>query len=104
MKAATWTGSTGDAAAERDAQPFVQALTNLRTGLLALANSYPPVATDIKALVTAYAPAIGDLKSLGSLSAFDASSWVQQFESDASKTDAAIAIVRSDLGLPQKSS
>jgi hypothetical protein len=99
-----WTDSTTDTQAEKAAQPLMQSLTNLRGQLLSLANSYPPASTDIKALVTAYAPVIGDLASLGSQTGFSAGDWGQQFASDLSKSHAASAIVRSDLGLPQLAS
>ena len=84
--------------------PCVQALTTLRVRLLSLASVYPPVATDVKALVNAYAPLIGDMLSLSAQTAFSASSWVQQVAADASKSKAASAIVRSDLGLPPSAS
>jgi len=91
--------TTGDQVSA-DAQPFEQQLTTLNAKLLALANSYPPAASDLKALVSAYNPVVGDLQSASAQNAFSAASWVQQLASDLSKTKAAVAIVRADLGLP----
>jgi hypothetical protein len=54
--------------------------------------------------VTTYAPVIGDLANIGTLTGFSASAWEQQFVSHMSAMTAAVAIVRSDLGLPPKTS
>jgi hypothetical protein len=99
-KASGWTDSTPSSQAAADAKPSIEAITMMRTKLLALAVAYPAAATDIKAQVNATAALQGDLASLETLNTLDASSWVQQFAKDASATSAASAIVRSDLGLP----
>jgi hypothetical protein len=103
-KARAWTDSTSSSQAAAQAQPVIQAMTGLRTKILALANAYPAAADDLKAFVTAFAPLQGDLISLQSVNALSGSSWAQQYASDASKTVAASAIVRSDLGLPASTS
>lgn len=99
-KMQSYTDSTAADQITTDAQPFVQAMTALNAKVASLANAYPPVASDLKALVTAYNPVIGDLQSATATIVFNASSWVQQLLADLSKTKAAVAIVRSDLGLP----
>jgi hypothetical protein len=99
-KIETYTDSTTGAQVTADAQPFTQAMTALNGKLLSLANAYPPAAADLKALVNAYNPIIGDLQSARAATVFSASSWVQQLTTDLSKTTAAVAVVRSDLGLP----
>ncbi len=96
--------SAGAATFAKIATPLAQALTNVRPGLLAIGNAYPPAASDIKGLVTASAPVIGDVDNIGTLTAFNASSWEQQLASDASAMTAAAVIVRSDLGLPATTS
>ena len=99
-KTQSYTDSTTGDQVTADAQPFIHALTALNAKLLSIANAYPPAAADLKALVTAYNPVIGDLQSASATNAFNASSWAQQLVADLSKTKAAVAIVRSDLGLP----
>jgi hypothetical protein len=99
-KANAWTDSTPSSQAAADAKPTVDALTTLRSKLLALAAAYPAAAADLKAAVNAQAIVQADLANLGTVNTFNASSWVQQFVKDASATTAASAIVRSDLGLP----
>lgn len=98
----TWTNSTTNAQAEADAQPVIAAFQAVQPKLLAIAASYPPAAVDLKAEVNAYAPLLGDLTSLGSVNLLNASSWVQQTDSDIAKASAAANIVRSDLGLPPR--
>jgi hypothetical protein len=75
-------------------------MTALRTKLLTLAGAYPAAATDIKALVTAYAPLQGDLRGLTGVNQLNASSWVQRYAKDATASESAAAILRSDPGLP----
>jgi hypothetical protein len=99
-KASGWTDSTPPSQAAADAKPTIDAITTMRTKLLALAVAYPAAAADLKAQVNATAALQGDLASLATLDMTNASSWVQQFTKDASATSAASAIVRSDLGLP----
>ncbi len=98
-KMQSYTDSTTADQVTTDAQPFIQAMTALNGELASLANAYPPAAADLKALVTAYNPVSGDLQSASATTVFNASSWVQQLATDLSKTKAAVAIVRSDLGL-----
>jgi hypothetical protein len=101
-KAESWTNSTTGSQAAGDATPLNDALTALRPKLLTLATDYPAAATDLKALVTAYAPLQGDLENLVAVNQLNAASWLQAFTQHASATEAASAIVRSDLGLPPR--
>ena len=75
-------------------------MTALRPKLLEIAQKYPAAANDLKALVTAFSALQGDLENLTTVNTFNASSWVQGFTKDAAALNAAVAIVRSDLGLP----
>ena len=99
-KASSWTDSTTGEQAAADAKPLIDALTALRPKLLEIAQKYPPAANDLKALVTAFSALQGDLENLTTVNTFNASSWVQGFTKDAAALNAAVAIVRSDLGLP----
>jgi hypothetical protein len=105
--AAEWKRAPDSASAATLAKigaPLAQALTNMRQGLLQVAGSYPPAAADIKALVTASAPVIGDLDNEGTQTGLSVIAWDQQVVSDTNAMAAAAAIVRSDLGLPAKTS
>ena len=102
-EAQAWTDSTTDSQAEDQAQPLIAAIRTLEPKLLAIATDYAPAATDLKAEVNAAAAVQGDLASLSNVNFLNASSWTQQFASDAAKLGAASNIVRSDLGLPGSS-
>jgi hypothetical protein len=105
-KANKWNDSTTDAEAEKDAQPLISALTDQRTSLLSIANSYQPAAADIKAVINDDASLIGDLENLATLKDPNTGQSLEhQIVSDLNKSSAASAIVRSDLGIspPSKS-
>jgi hypothetical protein len=99
-KANGWTDSTPSTQTAADAKPLIEAITTLRTKLLALAAAFPAAATDLKAVVTAQALLQGDLASLAAVNALNPSSFAQTVVRDARALRAATAIVRSDLGLP----
>ena len=99
-KMQAYTDSTPGSQISAQARPFERRLTELNGKLLGIATAYPPAATDLKALVTAYHPVIRDLRSATAQNSVNASSWLQRLASDLSKTQAAAAMVRSDLGLP----
>jgi hypothetical protein len=95
-----YTDSTPGSQISAEARPVERRLTELNGKLLDIATAYPPAAADLKALVTAYNPVIRDLRSGTAQNSVNASRWLQRLASDLTKTQAAAAIVRYDLGLP----
>jgi len=83
--------------------PYVTALQTFNSAVIRV--SWPAkVEPDIRALVAADAVVIGDLNGASTLTALNASQWVQQLNVDASKSRTASDVVRADLGLPASSS
>jgi hypothetical protein len=72
-------------------------------GLVKLAPAYPPASDDIKDLIKANSTHVGDLEGIATLTVLNSGSWQQQVARDGEASNAALAIVRSDLGLPPKS-
>ncbi len=69
-----------------------------------LRAQWPAAATaDIKALVTAAAVMSSELRSVDAQTDFSIPAWYTQFTQDLGKMNAAVSIVRADLGLPPKS-
>jgi hypothetical protein len=99
-KAAQWDkNNTTPAQAARDAAPLIAASQKLDNALLRV--DWPPsTEADMKALVRAHGAVIGDLQGLGSLDLLSKGSWTNQFLQDYGKMQAAVSIVRADLGLP----
>jgi hypothetical protein len=99
-KMRAYTDSTPGSQISAEARPFERRLTELNGKLLGIAMAYPPAAADLKALVTAYNPVIRDLGSATAQNSVNASAWLRRLAGDLTKTQAAAARVRSDLGLP----
>jgi hypothetical protein len=89
------TRSTPEAQGQTDAKPVVTAYQTADEKLLDLAQQYPPAATDIKAMVTDDSAVVADYQDI-------AAPTNQQADQDIAKDQAAVNIVRSDLGLPQR--
>jgi hypothetical protein len=98
--AKSWTSSTTASRAAAAVAPLATALTGFRTKLVALADAYPPAASDLRALMNADAQLIRDLASTKAPGAFSASSLTQRITDDNSKASKAADAVRSELGLP----
>jgi hypothetical protein len=95
-----YTDSTPGSQISAEARPLERRLTALNGKLRGIATAYPPAANDLKALIAAYNPVIRDLRSAGAQNSVNGSSWLQRLASDLAKTQTAVALVRSDLGLP----
>lgn len=81
------------------AAPLVSAYRQVDRNLLSI--DWPAtVRADIDALVKADATFEGVMDSISSQSSVSASQWSQQFSTAASQVNAAVNIVRRDLGLP----
>jgi hypothetical protein len=101
FKAATSSTTAGQLAAE--AQPVETDLAHVDGELSSLATAYPAAASDLKALISADAVVIEDLAGIRSLTNDDAKGAFDQLNQDLGKLSGAVAVVRGDLGLPQKS-
>jgi hypothetical protein len=99
-KMRAYTDSTPGSQIAAEARPLERRLTALNGKLLGIATAYPAAAGDLKALVVAYNPVIRDLRSASAQNSVNGSSWLQRLASDLTKTQTAVALVRSDLGLP----
>jgi hypothetical protein len=86
------------------AKPLVAALNTANHQLITLASDYPTASSDLKALVKDDSALVADLTDVANVNGLSESSWAQQVSRDESQDAAAVNIVRSDLGLPQKSS
>jgi hypothetical protein len=102
FQASTQYSTTGPEVATK-AKPVIGALNTADAALLDLAQKYPAGAPDLKALVKPDSGLIADLTDVAQINALSQSTWVQQLTQDASQERADANIVRSDLGLPQKS-
>jgi hypothetical protein len=88
-------GSPTNSQIAQASKPAVTAISTANGSLLTLAQRYPAAATDIKSLVTADTALSGDLQVPQDLTG-------NQLTQDLSKVNAAVSIVHSDLGLPQR--
>jgi hypothetical protein len=84
------------------ATPLITAINVADQQLLRVA--WPPnIKTDINSLVTAESALAADLGTAASQNALTASTWESALTADAGKLNAAVSIVRADLGLPPPS-
>jgi hypothetical protein len=95
----SWSNSTTNAQAESDAEPAIAALESLTTTLTN--DKWPTDATaDVHALIGDIGAITGDLQGLSTVNLLNASTWEQTFLRDLASGKSAVALVRSDLGLP----
>ncbi len=99
-----WTARTTNVDMTVDARPVVAAISRAVPHLRALARAYPPAAADLNDVIAAASAISTDLSRLSSLGTLHFSSWKLQFQRDETSKAAAIAILRSELGLPWLSS
>jgi hypothetical protein len=101
-KTSRWNNQTTGMQAAKDVAPAVVALEQFDNKLLRI--QWPSsTAADVKQLVRAYGACIGDLTGLTGVDMHDMLSvgnWGNQFARDTGNVEAAVSIVRADLGLP----
>jgi hypothetical protein len=99
-KAATWTSTTTNDAAQADAAAILAAFKAVHEQLLDIASRYPPAANALAASDAAVVKLIADLEDLSKLDSIGVSPWLDRYVKDLQQLSAAATAVREVLGLP----
>jgi len=102
-KAKGWDDNTTGPEAAEDAAPVIAAIRKGNNELLRVSWSTSTM-SDVKEMVRADGALIGDLAGLAGVDLFSVGNWSSQFTQDAGRLQAAVNIVRADLGLPPSDS
>jgi ABC-type glycerol-3-phosphate transport system substrate-binding protein len=99
-EANNWNNNTPLSTVEAEFSPVESQLTETENKLNTLAVEYPPAAAALHNLTGAMSSLDGVLLSVSTVNAFDASTWVTQFDQALATAHNDANIVRSELGLP----